>query len=97
MPRPLYDVRCTLYATDMSWVSIGTFSDGYLAELAAATLRSQNIEVMVRGNDVGLFGAGFHGWTARGWEVLVPGEQAELARDVLAADDADETGEDESK
>lgn len=68
------------------WVSVGTFPDGYQAELAAATLRSQNIDVMVRGNDVGLFGAGFHGWTARGWEVLVPEAQAELAVDVLGAD-----------
>lgn len=70
----------------MSWVSIGTFSNGYLAEIAAATLRSQNIEVMVRGNDVGLFGAGFQGWAARGWEVLVPAADGDLARDVLAAE-----------
>ena len=70
----------------MSWVSIGTFSNGYEAEIAAATLRSQNIDVMVRGNDVGLFGAGFQGWAARGWEVLVPDADAELARDVLAAE-----------
>ena len=72
------------------WVSIGTFPDGYQAELAAATLRSQSIEVMVRGNDVGLFGAGFHGWSARGWEVLVPREQAEFARDVLGADELED-------
>jgi hypothetical protein len=70
----------------MPWVSIGTFSNGYQAEIAAATLRSQNIEVMVRGNDVGLFGAGFQGWAARGWEVLVPDTDAELARDMLAAE-----------
>lgn len=78
----------------MSWVSIGTFSNGYLAELAAATLRSQHIEVMVRGNDVGLFGAGFQGWAARGWEVLVPEEHAEFARDVLGSDELEEDEED---
>jgi hypothetical protein len=77
----------------MPWVSIGTFSDGYLAELAAATLRSQEVEVVVRGNDVGLFGAGFHGWSARGWEVLVPSEQAEFARDVLGSDELEEDEE----
>jgi hypothetical protein len=79
-----------------TWVSVGTFPHGYLAELAAATLRSQNVEVMVRGNDVGLFGAGFHGWSARGWEVLVPSPHAEFAREVLSADDPEDDPEDEA-
>jgi hypothetical protein len=84
------------------WVSVGTYSSGFEAEIAAARLRAEDIEVMVRGNDVGLFGAGFQGWAARGWEVLVPDELADMAREALSEareldDDEGSTEEKESE
>jgi hypothetical protein len=76
------------------WVSVATYSAGYEADLAIAWLDAAGIMAVRRGNDtVGIFGPGFEGATARGFDVLVPADLAAEARDVLSdTDDAEEGG-----
>jgi len=76
------------------WVAVATFGAGYEADIAIARLDAAGITAIRRGNDlVGLFGPSFEGRSVRGIEVLVPSDEAAVARDVLAPADADE-GED---
>lgn len=80
--------------SDRRWVVIASFGAGYEADIAIARLEAAGITAVRRGNDlVGLFGPSFEGRSVRGIEVLVPSDEAAVARDVLAPADADE-GED---
>ena len=61
-----------------------SYGAAYEADIAAAKLDAAGIPVLVRGNDtVGIFGANFGGFTARGVDVLVPAAFAADARLLL--------------
>ncbi len=70
---------------------------GYVleADIAAATLEEAGIPARVSGAHVGLFGAGFQGFTQYGAQVLVPWHRADEAAELLDAlsEDEDEDGE----
>ena len=69
----------------MEWVKLVNVAMGFEAEMLVERLKSSGIEAIARGNDiVGIFGPGFQGATARGVDVLVPDEQMNEAREVLA-------------
>lgn len=69
----------------MEWVKLVNVAMGFEAEMLVERLKSAGIEAIARGNDiVGIFGPGFQGATARGVDVLVPDEQVNEARQVLA-------------
>jgi Putative prokaryotic signal transducing protein len=69
------------------WVKLANFGSGFEADIVAERLRGAGIHATTRGNDiVGIFGAGFQGVTARGVDVLVPGDELAKARSILADD-----------
>ena len=70
---------------ERGWVAVARYAAGYEADIAIARLDAAGIVAVRQGNDmVGLFGPGFEGATARGVDVLVPGENAEEAREILS-------------
>jgi len=71
-------------AQDVRWASLVTFATGFEADLAREVLEAADILVMVRGPQVGLFGAGFQGAMGAGVELLVPAP--ELARALALLD-----------
>lgn len=69
----------------MEWVKLVNVGMGFEADMLVERLKSAGIDAVARGNDiVGIFGPGFQGATARGVDVLVPDEQMNEAREVLA-------------
>ena len=71
---------------------VATYDYVIEADFAAATLEEAGIPARVSGAHVGLFGAGFQGYTQYGAQVLVPWHRAEDAAellDLLRADDED--------
>lgn len=69
---------------DVRWASLATFASGFEADQARAVLEAADILVMVKGPQVGLFGAGFQGAMGAGVELLVPAP--ELARALALLD-----------
>jgi hypothetical protein len=69
---------------DIRWASLATFATGFEADLAREALEAADILVMVRGPQVGLFGAGYQGAMGAGVELLVPAP--ELARALALLD-----------
>ncbi|HET6763995.1 MAG TPA: DUF2007 domain-containing protein [Longimicrobiaceae bacterium] len=66
------------------WIEVATFGAVYEADIAVATLESAGIPARVGGGEhVGIFGAGYQGFTARGVAVLVPENHADDARELL--------------
>lgn len=73
---------------ERGWVAVATYGAGYEADIAIARLDAAGITAIRRGNDlVGLFGPSFEGRSARGIEVLVPSDEVDAAREVLAPDE----------
>lgn len=69
----------------MEWVKLVNVGMGFEADMLVERLKSAGTDAVARGNDiVGIFGPGFQGATARGVDVLVPDEQMNEAREVLA-------------
>ena len=69
------------------WRRLAEYAAGYEADIAAAILEAQGIPVLRQGPEVGIFGPGFAGPTARGVELLVPEEFLEEARAALEGTD----------
>lgn len=66
-------------------VKLANFATALEADMFVERLRSAGIRAMARGVDItGIFGPGFQGATAKGVDVLVPREEAEEARELLA-------------
>lgn len=66
------------------WLRVANVASGWEAELLVARLDAEDVPARVVGNDVtGLFGPGFMGATARGFDVEVPAPYAAKARVVL--------------
>jgi hypothetical protein len=73
-------------ANPSEWLHLAEFGAGYEADFAEAVLRAHEIPVLRRGPEIGIFGPGFAGATARGVELLVPAERLEEAQAALAAE-----------
>jgi hypothetical protein len=66
-----------------SWVVVATYGYVLEADMAAATLQEAGIPARVSGAHVGLFGAGFQGFTQYGAQVIVPWHRADEAAELL--------------
>ena len=66
-------------------IKLTNFATALEADIFVEQLKSAGIDAVSRGVDItGIFGPGFQGATARGVDVLVPQEQADEARELLA-------------
>ena len=70
-----------------TWATLTTFGSGLEADLARQTLDAEGIPALVRGDHVGIFGAGFQGTLASGVELLVPAPELDRARELLGLRD----------
>jgi len=70
-----------------TWATLTTFGTGIEADLARQTLDAEGIPALVRGDHVGIFGAGFQGTLASGVELLVPAPALDRARRLLGLED----------
>ena len=77
------------------WVKLATYSTGFEADIARATLEDAGIPVMVRGNQVGAFGGGFQGPVVGGVDLHVPDDALDRAHDLVDTDEIDEDDEDD--
>jgi hypothetical protein len=73
-------------AISSQWLHVAAFGAGYEADFAETVLRAHDIPVLRRGPEIGIFGPGFAGATARGVELLVPAERLEEAQAALASE-----------
>lgn len=69
-----------------SWVTLHTFTTGLEADAARLTLEEAEIPVLIPGQQVGIFGPGFHGGQPGGTTVLVPEVALLHARELLGLD-----------
>jgi hypothetical protein len=74
------------------WVKIVTVASGFEADLTRAMLEEQNIPVLIRGKQAGLFGGGFQGAVPGGVDILVPSSVALRARELIDADEESDVG-----
>jgi hypothetical protein len=58
-------------------------ASGFEADIARAQLEGAEIPVISKGPEIGIFGPGFSGATARGVRLYVPEPLVEEARDLL--------------
>ena len=65
------------------WVIVAEFGAVLEADFAAATLEEAGIPARVTGAHVGLFGAGYQGYSMYGAKVMVPWHREDDARRVL--------------
>jgi hypothetical protein len=80
----------------LRWVEVVTYGAVFQADMAVAMLEEAGIPARVGGGEhVGIFGAGFQGWTNRGVPVLVPQHRAEEARELLEETPAEDEDGDE--
>ncbi len=83
------------------WAHLMTVYSGLDVDVVRGALELENIPVLVRGEQVGMFGAGFQGPLTRGAELLVPAGALERARAIVAGeggdlDDSDSDSESDS-
>lgn len=69
------------------WVQLVTFSTGFEADLAQQSLTEAEIPCLLRGNQAGMFGAGFQGPVMGGITVYVPSTALDTARELLELDE----------
>ncbi|HSU16202.1 putative signal transducing protein [Longimicrobium sp.] len=65
------------------WVVVAEFGAVLEADFAAATLQEAGIPARVTGAHVGIFGAGYQGYSMYGVKVMVPWHREADARGVL--------------
>lgn len=65
------------------WRRVAEFGAGYEADAAEAVLGAYDIPVLREGPEVGIFGPGFAGPTARGVALLVPADRYDEAQAAL--------------
>lgn len=68
---------------DVRWAPLATFATGFEADLARAALEAEGLLVLVKGPQVGLYGAGFQGAMGAGVELFVPSPELARARALL--------------
>lgn len=69
------------------WVQLATFPTGFEADVAQQSLTEAEIPCLLRGNQAGMFGAGFQGPVMGGITLYVPSTAIETARDLLGLED----------
>jgi Putative prokaryotic signal transducing protein len=72
------------------WVVVAEFGAVLEADFAAATLEEAGIPARVTGAHLGVFGAGYQGYSMFGVRVMVPWHREEDARHVLEGLSPDE-------
>lgn len=75
--------------TDTEWAKLAEYATGIEADMARATLAEAEIPVVVKGEQVGIFGAGFQGAQPGGITLLVPAGALDRAREMLGIEDED--------
>jgi hypothetical protein len=65
------------------WVVVAEFGAVLEADFAAATLQEAGIPARVTGAHLGIFGAGYQGYSMFGVRVMVPWHREDDARHVL--------------
>ena len=65
------------------FVPLASFANGLDADLARARLEAEGIPVILKGPQVGMFGAGFQGSFMGGAELLVPSPELDRAKALL--------------
>ncbi len=65
------------------WVHLGTFNTGLEADIVRAALEAEDIPVLVKGDNPGIFGASYQGVVTGGIELLVPDVELQRARDLM--------------
>ncbi|HEX9937684.1 MAG TPA: DUF2007 domain-containing protein [Longimicrobium sp.] len=65
------------------WVVVAEYGAVLEADFACATLQEAGIPARVTGAHLGLFGAGYQGWSMYGARVMVPWHREDDARHVL--------------
>ena len=65
------------------WARLTTVYSGLAVDTIRATLELEEIPVLVRGYQVGMFGSGFQGAITEGAEILVPESALERARELV--------------
>jgi hypothetical protein len=68
-----------------TWVRIRQFNSAFEAEQAKAVLEDEDIPVLIQGNTMGMFGAGFQGMVVGGATLSVPSPEVEDAEALLQA------------
>lgn len=69
------------------WVQLATFATGFEADFAQQSLTEAEIPCLLRGNQAGMFGAGFQGPVMGGITLYVPSTAIDTARDLLDLED----------
>lgn len=77
------------------WVVVAEFGAVLEADFAAATLQEAGIPARVTGAHLGLFGAGYQGYTMYGAKVMVPWHREDDAHRVLEGLSPDDLADDE--
>ncbi len=65
------------------WVIVAEFGAVLEADFAAATLEEAGIPARVTGAHLGIFGAGYQGYSMHGVKVMVPWHREDDARRIL--------------
>jgi hypothetical protein len=65
------------------WVVVAEYGAVFEADFAAATLEEAGIPARVTGAHLGIFGAGYQGYSMFGVKVMVPWHREDDARRVL--------------
>ena len=69
-----------------AWVRLFTYPTGLEADAARLTLEEAEIPVLIPGQEVGIFGPGYHGGQPGGVTVLVPDAALREGRELLGLD-----------
>ena len=65
------------------WTTVASFPGRFLAEVTIGSLEADDIPVLVKGEEPGIWGPGFTGLTPQGIQVLVPADYADRAREII--------------
>lgn len=68
---------------ESSWTQIASYGTRLEADIARATLEAAGIQVLIHGEQSGIFGPGFQGWAPGGITVAVPAHEADRARAAI--------------
>lgn len=79
-------------ATEAEWVKLSEYGTGFEADIARGILAEAEIPVVVKGEQVGIFGAGFQGAQPGGITFFVPAGALDRARELLGLEDEDHAG-----
>ena len=71
---------------ESSWTLVAEFAAAFEAELPTSMLEAENIPVLRKGPETGIYGPGFAGTSALGVQLYVPQACLEDARSILESE-----------